>query len=238
MQYKEEDSIRFSCIQREWKIYRADMEMLWENMENNQKSLQAFLDDERLPYWAELWPSSFGLVHFLEKQKEILQTDICLDLGCGLGFTALCGVQLGAKVLAVDYEDEAILLAKHNANVNNIAVCDDLEVFFQQKQAQLCIQNMDWRNPIIQEKSFSYIWAADIAYERKFMPEILKFLDFALNSKGKFWIAEPSRSIYQYFVEEVKKFPFSIQKVYTEKTQAINKNILSANVNIWELKRK
>ncbi len=238
MQYKEKDSIIFSCLQKEWKIYRADMEMLWENMEKNQKSLQAFYDDERLPYWAELWPSSFGLVHFLEKKKEIIKDTLCLDLGCGLGFTALCGVVLGAKVLAVDYEDEAISLAKYNAKVNAIPVCEESERFLQEKNISLCIQNMDWRKPHIQKKSLKYIWAADIAYERKFMPDILTFLDYALCFDGVFWIAEPSRAIYQYFVEEVKKFPFSIKKVYTEKTQAINKNILSANVNIWELRRK
>ncbi len=53
MCYKEEDSVRFSHIGRQWHIYRADMETLWENMDNDREALQAFYDDERLPYRSE-----------------------------------------------------------------------------------------------------------------------------------------------------------------------------------------
>lgn len=237
MQYKEEDKIVFLFLDRQWQIYRADMELLWENMVTNAHNSQNY-DDEKLPYWAELWPSSFALAHFLEKNKSLIEKQNCLDLGCGLGFTAFCGTVLGAKVLAVDYDDEAILLAKHNATMNNIFFYEKIKDYYEQDQYTLCIYNMDWRKPCIKEKSLPFIWAADIAYEKKFMPEILTFLDFALSSQGVFWIAEPSRTIYQYFIEEVKKFSFNIKKVYTEKTQEINKNILSANVNIWEITRK
>lgn len=70
------------------------------------------------------------------------------------------------------------------------------------------------------------------------MPEILKFLDYALTVDGVFWIAEPSRTIYQYFLEEVKNFPLTIEKVYAELSPKISEHILSARVNIWEIKRK
>lgn len=238
MEYKEQDSVSFSFIGREWHIYRADMESLWENMEQDQEAMQAFADDERLPYWAELWGSSFGLASWLKKNEENINGQYCLDLGCGLGFTALCGVQCGAKVLACDYEKRALELALFNAQKNAVLFCDEYRDFWQSAVPVCCPLFLDWRSPCIEEKKFPFIWAADIAYERKFMPEILKFLDYALTDDGVFWIAEPSRTIYQYFIEEVKNFPFSIEKVYAELTPKISEHILPAHVTIWEVRRK
>lgn len=240
MEYKEKDSVVFSHLGRKWKIYRADMELLWETMEQDQEAMQAFENDERLPYWAELWPSSFGLADWLEKNSNMLAGRHCMDLGCGLGFTALCGAELGARVLACDYEEKALDLALFNAEKNGIKACfaESGERFWEESGAELFCMPMDWRLPKIPEKSFSVIWAADIAYERKFMPEILKFLDYALTENGVFWIAEPSRTVYRSFLEEVKVFPFVIEKVFSERTRKISENILPADVNIWQIVRK
>lgn len=242
MQYKEEDSVLFAHIGRDWHIYRADMEKLWADMDSDQEALQAFAEDERLPYWAELWPSSFGLASWLLRRKSEIAGRKCMDLGCGLGFTALCGVFLGAEVLACDYEEKALELAAFNARANNIPLCS-YDVFTAEDVAAgqkncLCPLHMDWRSPCVEAASFTRIWAADIAYERKFMPQILKFLDYALAADGIFWIAEPSRAVYACFLEEVRNFPFTIEKVHMQTTPKINEHILSARVNIWEIKRK
>ena len=229
MEYQEKDSVQFEHIGRAWHIYRADMESLWENMEKDQEALQAFQDDERLPYWAELWPSSFGLADWLMQKETGIKGRHCLDLGCGLGFTALCGVYL---------EQRALDLMQFNAQKNGIALCRDYKELRAVSVPVLCPLHLDWRRPCIEEKSFPFIWAADIAYERKFMPEILKFLDYALTADGIFWIAEPSRTIYQYFLAEVKNFPLTIEKVYAELSPRISEHILPARVNIWEIKRK
>lgn len=237
MEYKEKDRVDFRHVGRDWHIYRADMEDLWEHMEENQEAMQAFSDDERLPYWAELWPSSFGLASWLGRHEDLISGRHCLDLGCGLGFTALCGVHFGAVVLACDYEEKALELARFNACKNAVPLCDFSE-YVNMRKACLCTLHMDWRKPCIAQKGFSYIWAADIAYERKFMPDILNFLDYALSDDGKFWIAEPGRSVYGYFLEEIKQYPLAIFKVHEEKAPKISENILSAQVNIWEIARK
>lgn len=236
MEYKERDSVRFSHLGRDWHIYRADMESLWQSMDQDQEAMQAFAEDERLPYWAELWPSSFGLASWLLCRRKLIFGKKCLDLGCGLGFTALCGVSLGARVLGCDYEEKALELASFNARKNGVPLCFFSD-YLKSAQASFCPLHMDWRNPLVAPKSFSFVWAADIAYERKFMPDILKFLDYALADDGIFWIAEPGRSIYAYFLEEAKAFPFRIAKVHEETTPRISDNILSARVNIWELAR-
>ena len=139
----EENTICFSYIGREWKILRADMEKLWEKMvhetitPNNAYGNNTLADnahgnnahdnnicdrDERLPYWAELWPSSLALAKWLESNQKDIEHKKCMDLGCGLGFTALCGASLGALVMGVDYEAYAIMLAKENAEANKFRV--------------------------------------------------------------------------------------------------------------------
>ena len=66
-----------------------------------------FTEDERLPYWTELWPSSLVLADWLYQRRESLRGQPCLDLGCGIGLTALVAQWLGANVIGMDYEPEA-----------------------------------------------------------------------------------------------------------------------------------
>lgn len=81
---------------RDWTLERAaDMEALWESMTE-------FTEDERLPYWTELWPSSLVLADWLYQRRESLRGQPCLDLGCGIGLTALVAQWLGANVIGMD----------------------------------------------------------------------------------------------------------------------------------------
>jgi len=132
----EDNTLRFSHIGRDWLVLRADMEKLWEKMvddtltpktnpcEKHSYDKNSCDKDERLPYWAELWPSSLALAKCLEQNKKDIEQKVCMDLGCGLGFTALCGAYLGAFVVGVDYEADAIMLAKENAEANDFKVID------------------------------------------------------------------------------------------------------------------
>jgi predicted nicotinamide N-methyase len=47
-----------------------------------------FSDDERLPYWAEVWPSSIVLAHSCLTQFD-LNIKRVLELGCGLGLAGI-----------------------------------------------------------------------------------------------------------------------------------------------------
>ena len=227
------------------------MESLWESMVPE----KAWEEDERLPYWAELWPSSLALANWLFANRDSIAGKSCMDLGCGLGFTALCGASLGAFVIGADYEADAIALAKENAAANNFKVidfCYDTEngLGFQkniscgQAGEQACedekyidFRVMDWRAPSIAKHSLDFIWAADIVYERAFAKPILEFLDYALKDTGKVWIAEPGRTIFEHFPEMLKDTTLKMQRVRSEETKGLSDNIPKANVNIWEIVR-
>ena len=75
---------------------------------------QAFEEDDRIPYWTEIWPAGIALAEWLGEQRKKIENRVCLDLGCGLGFTALAGAWLGAKVLAMDYQYQALYYAALN----------------------------------------------------------------------------------------------------------------------------
>ena len=86
---------------RLWRLSRAaDLEQLWDAMTASPDDF----DDERLPYWTELWPSSVALAGWLAQQRQCIAGQHCQDIGCGLCLTAKLGQWLGAKMTALDYE--------------------------------------------------------------------------------------------------------------------------------------
>lgn len=98
-------AFRVRACGRSWELTRAaDLEQLWHAMTDDPRNFE----DERLPYWTELWPSSVALAEWLALRREEIAGRPCLDLGCGLGLTALAGQWLGARVTAVDYEEAAL----------------------------------------------------------------------------------------------------------------------------------
>ena len=71
-----------------------------------------FVRDERLPYWADLWPSARILADELAVMR--LAGQRVLELGCGLGVVAIGAALAGAEVTATDYYDDALEFAALN----------------------------------------------------------------------------------------------------------------------------
>src|SRR5579862_9849176 len=69
-----------------------------------------FEHDERLPYWAELWPSSLALATSLPPAPGRL-----LELGCGLGLVSSVALSSGWDVVATDYYEDALFFTQLNA---------------------------------------------------------------------------------------------------------------------------
>lgn len=203
---------------RLWRLHRSEgLDELWENMSDEDFA------DEKIPYWTELWPSSLVLAEWLSACREDIYGHICIDLGCGLGLTALAGQYLGAKVLAVDYEMAALRACMENSVLNNI------------KGLQCAA--MDWRTPAIARKSIYRVWAGDIIYEKRFMEPIRKFLDKVLMEDGAAWIAEPGRTIFYNFLDELGLHGFTAQKVYCKETAAVQPQKALIQACIWEIRR-
>lgn len=228
--------IHIDAAGRMWTLERAaDLETLWDNMvadnekaekakaEQTPDSPDAFTCDERLPYWTELWPSSIVLADFLAKNTQQIQGCICLDMGCGLGLCSLVGQWLGARVIGMDYEPEALHFARRNATINGVA--------------QPLWTVMDWRAPAVQVHSVDFVWGGDIMYERRFVEPVLAFLDHVLNIGGKAWVAEPGRSVYSHFREALTARGWQAKAIHSATTNALYEQATPITVQLWELSR-
>ena len=215
---EESASLAFEACGRRWVLYRpADLETMWERLDSEE-----FLADERLPYWVVLWPSSLVLADWLVEHASSITGKICLDLGCGLGLTAMVGAIAGGKVLGLDYEKQALFYAMKNATVN--------------ESPPVVWAAMDWRVPAVLPKTASFIWAGDIVYEKRFVEPVLHFLEYALADDGVVWISEPGRTIYNLFAEAVAASTLTAACVKSTTVQALEGHTVP--VNIWEITRK
>ncbi len=218
--FSEATSLRVNACGREWILERAgDLEKLWEVMTED----SANFEDERLPYWTELWPSSLALAEWLALSRHIISGKRCLDLGCGLGLTALVGAWLGASVMGVDYEIDALRFSRRNACINKIP---SLEWIL-----------MDWRAPALKPGSIDVLWGGDIMYERRFVAPLLSFLRHVLAPDGYIWIAEPGRTVYEAFQLALYQQGWSAKRVHSSKIRPEYAPSVPVTIHIWELRR-
>ena len=71
------------------------------------------MKDERIPYWAELWPSALALSHYMVAMSLDWKEKSVLEIGCGLGLPSVVAGELGAReVVLSDYLVEAVAFAK------------------------------------------------------------------------------------------------------------------------------
>ncbi len=207
-----------SC-NRTWTLHRpADLESLWQSITEEE-----FNPDERLPYWVELWPASLALANLLEENKARITAKTCLDLGCGIGFTALVASSLGAKVIGMDYEHQALQFAKKNAVENKVH--------------QPLWTVMDWRFPALVPQSCDFIFGGDIMYERRFVEPVFEFLSYALAKDGIVWLAEPSRNVYALFQEKLTQHGWKSVCVSQQKVAPLHVQKNMVSVKLWELSR-
>lgn len=211
---------------RKWVLARpASLEELWEAM-----TPEAFGEDERLPYWAEVWPSSLVLGSWLAEVKSDIAGRICLDVGCGLGLTALIGAWLGGKVLAFDYEAAAVRATLNNTRRNEVNGVAGVAA--------------DWRAPAFKAGGIARAWAGDIMYERRFVRPVAAFLEHCLAPGGVFWLAEPCRPVYREFLSILRESGWSVCLAHEAKAGFVDDEGRSlpgvplSTVQIWELRKE
>lgn len=210
------ETLSFTALGRDWRLERtADLETLWERIGEDD-----FDQDERLPYWVELWPASLVLCEWLGAHRGKLAGRRVLDLGCGLGLTAMAAASLGARVLALDYELEAVRFAAGNAALN--------------AAPPVLWACMDWRVPAVRPGCAELVVGGDVMYEMRFAAPVADFLDHALVPGGLAWLAEPNRSVYAHFRDLLEARGWRVEK---RRTAGVPRPGHQVTVNIWEIAR-
>ncbi len=136
-----------------------------------------FAEDERLPYWADLWPSAIGLARYLDREVPLHGKRV-LELGCGLGLIGVVAARDGARVLCTDYEADALAFARHNALQNG---CRHVR-----------FRLVDWRHPALNRR-YDAILASDVIYEARNFGPLAALLQRFLARGGQAFFADPGR---------------------------------------------
>lgn len=151
--------------------------------------------DERLPYWAELWPSAISLARYLS--REDLNGVRAIELGCGVGLPSVVALARGASVLATDHYEAALDFAAHNARLSTGRALDTAL--------------LDWRAPEIKGFGcFDLVLAADVLYEARNAPALAALVPRLLTRGGEVLLADPRRADAPDFLRRMEALGFRI----------------------------
>lgn len=149
-----------------------------------------FERDERLPYWAELWPSARVLAeHILAMTGDGRSF---LELGCGSGLVTTCASLAGFRVVASDYYEDAVRFARVNSQRNGGRAARGLL--------------LDWRALPLKLPRFDVVAASDVLYERPYGALVARVLDATLRDGGQAIIADPGRVAREEFIRALGPF--------------------------------
>ncbi len=152
--------------------------------------------DERLPYWAELWPSGRVLADRLSQRA--LDGLRVVELGAGLGIPSLVAAAGGATVLATDWYETSLTFVAINAARARLPVATML---------------VDWRKPpqaLLDRAPFDLVVAADVLYEPRNAAPLAALLPRLIADDGEAIIADPRRPDAITFLESLTSTGWSI----------------------------
>ncbi|UCF64201.1 MAG: methyltransferase domain-containing protein [bacterium] len=160
-------------------FYIKDVDKLLDDLIDLGPEAEA-VKDERLPYWAELWPASIALSEFIIENDNLVSGKNALELGCGVGLAGLTAAMYGAFVTISDYQPDALRISELNWLLN-----------LDRSPTSIL---MDWRNPILDEK-FDIIIASDVVYEKRYFEVLINVFNHTLKPDGHIILSEPNRTI-------------------------------------------
>jgi len=151
---------------------------------------EAFVHEEFLPYWAELWPASRQLAAAMAGRS--LHGARTLELGCGLGLASIAAAMAGGHVTATDWAPYAIEFTVRNARRNGLEV-----------EGLVC----DWAHPepIVERAPWDLVIGSDLLYERRNLPLLTDLLPRLVDQRGEVLIADPGRPLESAFLEDAAK---------------------------------
>lgn len=161
-----------------------------------------FEQDEFLPYWAEFWPACVLLAEEVDRWPKFEAipsqgdgVDNCtsasaaclrenaplvLELGCGLGLASLVALSRGCRVIASDYEDDALAFVLESARRSGLP--------------EPRLEFIDWRRTY-PELSLDRIVAAEVLHEQRNLEPIARFIQAHLAPSGVAQIIDGNRCV-------------------------------------------
>lgn len=175
--------------------------------------------DERIPYWAELWPSALGLSQWILENNAIFERRSVLEIGCGLGLPGIVAADFARNVCLTDYMEAPLSWASENWQLNRMETPD--------------VRILDWRAP---DESFAadIVLASDVAYERRMFEPLMNAMQKLILPGGFAVLSEPKRLLAKDFLEGFVTNGFN--HVFTE--TKVNWKTLDHRIGIHVLRKK
>ena len=177
-----------------------------------------FVKDERLPYWADVWPSSLILAGKLLGLKGRGKT--ALELGCGVGLSTLAAITAGYDVLSTDYYEDALDVTRANVfrNLGKLA------------RTRL----VDWRHFPDDLGRFDLVFASDVLYEKEYAELLPVILDRVLVPGGIALIADPGRVAAPVFVDACVQHGLVVRQ---KETRPFEVGEIKQKIDLYEIGR-
>ena len=177
-----------------------------------------FVRDERLPYWADVWPSSIVLAEKLLELDGAGRT--ALELGCGVGLSTLAATSAGFDVLSTDYYEDALDVTRANV--------------FRNLGTTARTRMVDWRHFPEDLGTFDLVFASDVLYEKEYAELLPLLLRRLLVPGGIALIADPGRVAAPVFVEACATHGLTIDK---RETRPFEAGEIRQRIDIYEVAR-
>ena len=163
-----------------------------------------FVKDERLPYWADIWPSSTILAAHLvsiAERNPRRERGKGLELGCGVGLVTTAAMLAGYDMLATDYYTDALAFTRANA--------------WRETSRSPDARMIDWRAFPSDARDFNLILASDVLYEREYARLLPGIFKRALAPGGMVILADPGRVGVPDFLAECREADLVIRSKET-----------------------
>lgn len=160
-----------------------------------------YVMDERLPYWADLWPSARVLSATMAREAGTGQR--LLEMGCGLGLATVGAMLGGFEVTATDYYEDALHVTRANAARN--------------LSREPAVRMVNWREWPTDLGLFDVVMAADVLYEKEYALLVGACMARALAPHGLAIVADPGRLALPLFRENLAHVGLEIFDTVTTK---------------------
>jgi predicted nicotinamide N-methyase len=168
---------RFRTTTRVVLLGGAEVELLSPANADDLISEDDYVMDERLPYWADLWPSAQILAGEVRTMR--LAGARVLELGCGMGLVAVAAAMAGGDVTATDYYEDAIRFSELN-----VATATGRTIG---------TRMVDWSKMPADLGKFDVVLASDVLYEPRYAAMVADAIAATLARGGRAVIADPGR---------------------------------------------
>ena len=177
-----------------------------------------FERDERLPYWADIWPSARVLAARIARLPG--SGHKLLELGCGAGLVATMGALAGFDVCATDYYEDALRFTRVNVAQHT---GNDVQT-----------RVVDWRQMPTDLGRFHLVVASDVLYERAYGKLVARAIDVTLKRDGEAIIADPGRIAAEEFIRDAAER--GLQLVSREEVPFVEGSIRQT-IQLYRLRR-